>query len=988
MNAPADEVVEAAPITSPEAAPVVDPTPDAATTEQLPPATAEPADDKSGKRSKKSSKTKEKESKSKSKAKEKEKAREEKEKAKDKAKEKEKEKAKSSGKKKKGKAKVDSVALPNDEAGPTPDESCPPDASAVEIQADAVAAPAAETTIDPPTETPTDPPTESPTDPPTETPPEPVINSESSQSEGATANTEASSLDEKQNGPDQVSEPGNEAGTKDLTREGAITTPETEGNLNNESSTPITEEAKSSESANVKVATPNDSSEATQPSTGIDTNPTAPPTTNDDDVANDAPLDVSDTNPLSGPVNVEIVEVIEHIAKDKTPEASPSEVPNDMTPTPEATETKEEKIEVTQPLPKEEDPKAEEQPDLGPETEMAAVEPTSEPSATETIQETPQAEVLDESPPENTQAGDGKSEDQPIETSQAETTETAPQDPSLDGPSGSAPEAVKADDKKMEIVEPPLQSGDVKAEEQPIDVTQEGAAIVDTEATDSAIEAQIEEQPAADEPPTQVAPAGDEEKNDKVTTDWNEEQPAVEADKPPAEILPAVDNEKDDTAIEGRTQEQLAVDKPPAEIAPAADNENNDKAIEDLIQKQPTADELPVEMVTGLVDEKNDKTIVDQIQKEPAADQSPLEIVAVVVDEKAVEAAPAEIPPPVEPSAPVEQTSDPPCVDDAHKGEPIEQTSTDVAPSEPTLVEEPTVQQASADTEMAPSEPALVEEPNTGPVVESAPTADAPPSPNSEKHRRKKAAGWERPRGHSKTSTAGSDLNGSTTKTGPLSDKPASESTATKQKRHSNRRTFELNFGGKGTDHGSSDRPKISRAATSRRSHRREREPESAVKPRILERVKTEADGRVQYRVNDPAAERPSRRRGEESFRREHRSDKHRDGDRHREREREREREKERETEREKEREKEREEAKERERERERKRLEEEEERRERRRRRREEEDGRGKDGEGRERHHRHREHDRERRRRDPSPAPAKKTGKSFGSSLRKLLAI
>ena len=953
---PADEVVEAAPITSPEAAPVVDPTPDAATTEQLPPATAEPADDKFGKRSKKSSKTKEKESKSKSKAKEKEKAREEKEKAKDKAKEKEKEKAKSSGKKKKGKAKVDSVALPNDEAGPTPDESCPPDTSAVEIQADAVAALPTETTIDPPSGTPIDPPTETPidpptqtsTDPPTETPPEPVIKSESSQSEGATATAEAGSLDGKQNGPDQFSEPGNEAGTKDFTREGAITTPETEGNLNNESSTPITEEAKSSESANVEVVTPNDSSEATQPSTGIDKGPTAPPTTNDDDVANDAPLDVSDTNPPSGPVNVEIVEVIEHVAKDKTPEASPSEVPNDMTPTPEATETKEEKIEVTQPLPKEEEPKAEEQPDLAPETEVAAVEPTNEPSATETIQEAPQAEILDGSPPENTQAGDGKSEDQPIETSQAETAETTPQDPSLDGQGGSAPEAVKADDKKMEIVEPPLQPGDVKAEEQPVDVTQEGAAVVDTEATDSAIEAQIEEQPAADEPPTQVAPAGDDEKNDKVTTVWNEEQPTVEADKPPAEILPAVDNEKDDTAINGRTEEQLAVDKPPAEIAPAAGNENNDKAIEDLIQEQPTADEPPIEIVTGHVDEKNDKPIVDQIQKEPAADQSPIELVAAVVDEKAVEA----------------------------------------APSEPTLVEEPTVKQASPDTEMAPSEPALVEEPNTGPVVESAPIADAPPSPNSEKHRRKKAAGWERPRRHSKTSMAGSDLNGSITKTGPLSDKAASESTATKQKRHSSRRTFELNFAGKGTDHGTSDRPKISRAATSRRSHRREREPEPVAKPRILERVKTEADGRVQYRVNDPAAERPSRRRGEEGFRREHRSDKHRDGDRHRERERE--REKERETEREKEREKEREEAKERERERERerKRLEEEEERRERRRRRREEEDGKGKDGEGRERHHRHREHDRERRRRDPSPAPAKKTGKSFGSSLRKLLAI
>ncbi|KAI4242608.1 MAG: hypothetical protein L6R42_010968, partial [Xanthoria sp. 1 TBL-2021] len=142
VNVPADEVVEAAPITSPEAAPAVEPTPDAATTEHLPPATAGPADDKAGKKSKKSSKTKEKESKSKIKAKEKEKAKEaekekEKEKDKDKSKEKEKEKAKSSGKKKKGKAKVDPVALPNDEPGPSPDGSCPPDASAVETQAEA-----------------------------------------------------------------------------------------------------------------------------------------------------------------------------------------------------------------------------------------------------------------------------------------------------------------------------------------------------------------------------------------------------------------------------------------------------------------------------------------------------------------------------------------------------------------------------------------------------------------------------------------------------------------------------------------------------------------------------------------------------------------------------------------------------------------------------------------------------------------------------------
>ncbi|KAL8755451.1 MAG: hypothetical protein Q9199_003635 [Rusavskia elegans] len=942
VNVPADEVVEAAPITSPEAAPAVEPTPDAATTGQLPPATAGPADDKAGKKSKKSSKTKEKESKSKIKAKEKEKAKEaekEKEKEKDKSKEKEKEKAKSSGKKKKGKAKVDPVALPNDEPGPSPDGSCPPDASAVETQAEAVADAPTETPIDPPTETPNDPPkktsidpptessidppTETPFDPPTETPPEPVVKSESPQSEGVTAEIEQGSLDEKPSVPDQVSEPGNEAGkgadpqTKDLTPDEAITDLENEGNLNDDPSAPITQEAKPSKTADVEVATPNDSSEAAQPSMGIDENPTAPPTTNDDVVANDAPSNVSDTNPPSGPANVEIVEVIEHIAKDTSLEPSPSEIPNDLTPTPEATQPEEEKIEVIEPLPKAENRKVEEQPDLVPEAETAAIVPTNEPSATETIQEAPQSEVLNESPPENTQAGDQKSEDQPIHAPQAETAETALPDSPLESPSESAPEAVKPDDKKVEVVEPPLEPGDVKAEEQSVDVTQTEAAIVDTEALDRAIEYQIEEKPAADEPPIEIVAA-------------------------------AVDEKKDD-------------------------------AIQDQIQNQPAADEPPIEIVAAVVDEKDDKATEDWIEEKPAADEPPIEIVAAAVDEKAIDAAPAEILPPVEQSAPVEEPSDLPCVEETHNREPIERAPTEMVPSKPTLVEEPAVEQAS--TDMAPCEPALVKEPTAEPVAELAPIADAPPSPNSEKHRKKKAAGWERPQRYSKTSTAGSDLSGSKTKTGPLSDKSPSESTATKQKRHSSRRTFELDFAGKGTDHGKSERPKISRSSTSRRSHRTDREPEPAARPRILERVKTEADGRAQYRVNDSAPERPSRRREEESFRREHRSDKHRDGDRHRERDREREKE------REKQREREREEAKEREREKEKNRQEEDEQRRERRRRRREEEDRKSRDGEGKERHHRHREHDRERRRRDSSPPPAKKIGK-WGSGLRKLLAI
>ncbi|KAL8655014.1 MAG: hypothetical protein Q9226_003207 [Calogaya cf. arnoldii] len=888
VNPPADEVGGDVPTTSPEAIPAVEIVPDTAAIEEKPPATAEPAEDKAGKKSKKSSKTKEKESKSKIKAKGKEKPKEaEKEKEKEKSKEKEKEKAKSSGKKKKGKAKVDSVAIPNDEPKSSPDESCPPDVPAVETQAEAVVDPLTETPIDLPTAKPAELPTETPVDPPTEAPGQLVVISESAQSDGATAEAEQGSVTEKPSVPEDVPEPDNEAAnandpqTKDFASQEALTAPEDVENLNDDPSAPVAKEAEPGETAKVEIPTPSDSSVAMQPSTEADENPAAMPAKNDEAVASDVPPDVHVINPPSLPSEVEIVEVIEDIATDPTMEASLAEVPNDSTLEP--IQPEEEKTEMIEPLAKEEELKIEEQPNHIPEAAIAANAPTDEIDVTEAIPEAPRSEALDESVPELTQAGELQSEAQPNNAPPAETTERAPEDPPLESPSESVKEPVKTDDEKLDVVEHP----DVKAEEQPIDVTKTEAAIVNTEVLEKVIVDPIQEQPAADEPPV--------------------------------------------------------------EIVPAANDEKNDSAIEDPIQELP-----PIVIVAAAVDENNDKATEEPIQEQPAADESPIEIVAAAVDEKAVEAAPAEILAPVEQSAPVEEPSNPPGVEDTYTGEPVEQASTETAPSEPTLIEEPTAE----------------------PFAESVPVADAPPSPNSERHRRKRAAGWERQRRHSKASTPGSDLSGSITKTSPVPDKPPSESTTTRHKRHSSRRTVELDFAGKGTEHSKSERPKISRSSTSRRSHGKDRESEPAARPRILERVKTEADGRKQYRVNDTAPERPSRRRGEESFRREHRSDKHRDPERHREREREREKERERE------REKEKEEAKAYEREKEKKRQEEDEERRERRRHRREEEEGKSKDGEGRETHHRHREHDKDRRRRGSSPPPAKKIGKSWVLSL------
>ena len=859
----AEEAVEDAPSTTPEAAPSVEPIPDTAIIEQTPPATEEPADDKPGKKSKKSSRTKEKESKSKFKAKEKEKEKvKEAEKEKDRGKEKENERVKSNGRKKKGKSKVDSVVIPADEPTSNPEASGPPDDAIAETQAEPLADPTTETIADPPTEPPT----------------EQIVDSEVPQSEGVIADAHDDPLEEKSTEPDQVPEPEKEATeateatdtqTKDLRAEEATTAHGIEDNLNNDPTAPDLQGTQSGEMANDDAGTDNDS-KVTQPSLGMDTNPAEPPLTAQDAVTANAPTTLSDTDPPSVPADVEVVEVIEAVVTETTQEAFPAEIPDD------STQPGNEKLEIIKPVLKDEELMTEEQPDKVPESETAAPIPTNGTPAANTTDEAPQPEVVLETPSEVTQAEESKFDDQPVGTPPAETAGTTSQDLPPEGLTDAAVETVQAEEEKVEAIEPSLGLGDANADETSINVAQDEATIVETETVDKAIEDGFEPNSSAAEP-----------------------------------VL---------------------------EIVPDAKDEKDEKAMEDKIQETPAPDDSPIQSV-------------------PAADS-----------EKAVETSPAEEPPIVEQIASTEDPSSAPDVETTHNQELAPQANVESAASEPTLVEESTAEPAA---EVAPSAEA---------------SADVPPSPSSEKHRKKKVTGWERQRRYSKTSTAGSDLSGSTTKKSPSSDKPPSESTTTNHKRHSSKRTFELNIAGVSGEYEKSDRPKISRSSTSRRSYRKDRAPEPAARPRIFERVKTEADGRLQHRVNDTAPERPSRRRGEESFRREHRSDKHRDGERHREREKDREKEKEKEREK---REKAREEARAHDEEKEKKRRQEDEERRERRRRRREEEDQKSKDGEGQDRRHRHRGgHDRERRRRGSSPPPAMKIGKSLGSGLRRLLAI
>ncbi|KAL9000572.1 MAG: hypothetical protein Q9169_000865 [Polycauliona sp. 2 TL-2023] len=862
VNESADEVPQAEAIEPP--GPTPEPSSNAVPVEDTPPITGEPADDKTEKKSKKSNKAKEKESKSKAKAKEKEKERErekakEAEREKNKAREKDKEKARSNGKKKKGKAKVDAVPVPTDEPAPSPEESCPHDVADVGPQPEPVA--------DPPSETTADPPTEIPSDPSAETPTMPIVDTEKLQSEGALADAEQESPTEKPAEPDQALKSEDEANevidahTEDVPPVEAMAAQSHE-EIFDDPSVPDTQETQPPETVSSEVTTSNDVGEAIQPSTDKKEASIEPPITNEDVGVDGAPSARSDTSPPSVPAAGQVVEMIEGPVTEETLEASPTETAKDPMP------LGEEKIEVIEPSSKNEESKIEEQPVEVPSLE--AVVTTEEAPAPVTNQEATQSEIPDESRPENIEADDLKSDDQPVDTPEAEPSEATPQEVQLDGPTEALPDATIADEDKAEAIQPPIESGDAKADEQPINITEDEVAMVDAETSDKAVEGQIEPNAAASEL-----------------------------------VLESVPDAKDGMEA---------------------------KPLEDNIQEQPTTDEPLTEVI-------------------PAADA-----------EKAVENAPAEEPPPVEQNAAVEVPPDAPGVVATLDQEPVEQVN----------------------VEPVPSEPPPIEEPNGEPMAETAPVGDAPASPTSERHRKKKVAGWERQRRYSKTSTAGSDLSGSTMKTKPSSDKPPSEPTTTKHKRHSSRRTFELDFSGKGADIDISERPKISRSSTSRRSHRKDREHEQpAARPRIMERVKTEADGRIQYRVGDIPSERSSRKKGEESSRREHRRDKHRDGDRHRERE------PEREKQREKEREKEKEEARERERRKEKKMQEEEDERRERRRRRREEEDRKSKDGEGGEKHHRRRgEHDRERRRRGSSPPPAMKIGKTLGSGLRRLLAI
>ncbi|KAL9019878.1 MAG: hypothetical protein Q9185_002820 [Variospora sp. 1 TL-2023] len=480
-----------------------------------------------------------------------------------------------------------------------------------------------------------------------------------------------------------------------------------------------------------------------------------------------------------------------------------------------------------------------------------------------------------------------------------------------------------------------------------------------SQAVGKAIEA---EERTTEEPPVEVQPAGDSPP---------EAPEAPEAKDGGEATVESVPEPAEPSAAEGGAQETVG-EPPAADTQPAEGVPIEEAAPTEVPPSQPIVSEETANEVAPVASD-TEPTTSEAPAAEPSAAE-PLVVEAVVAEAPTPEAAVAEAPA-AEPSA-----AEPLIVEAVAAEAPVTEVPVAEVPvAEVPIPEAPVAEAAVAEAPAAEASVAEVHVTET-PAPEAV-VAEVPPSPSSEKHRRKKVAGWERPRRHSKISAAGSDLSGSTAKTSPMSDKAPPAATETKEKRHSSRRTFQLDAAPRHSDHGRSDRPKISRPSTSRRT-RSHREPESSARPRLLERVKTEADGKVQYRASEGGkSERPSRRRDDDSFRREHRRNREADDERRRERDRLREREKE----------IEKEIARKVEEERARIRQEEDE-KRERRRKRKEEEDKKNAvgDAERRERrHHRHREpeqrREREGRRRDSSPAPAVKIGKSLATGMKNL---
>ncbi|KAL8695223.1 MAG: hypothetical protein Q9218_000261 [Villophora microphyllina] len=778
--------------------------PDASNAHETP-----PADGKSAKKFKKSSKTKDKEAKSKAKAIEKEKAAEkagekEKSKAKEKEKGKEKEKEKSNTKKKKSKGKTDVVTTTPEEPAQSPDELAKPEELITESKEEISTEAQVEST-----------------------PEEPTIQ----QDDGPAAKT-----------PTETTEPApNEPAPEPLIESG--------------------------EAAPVPAAT------------GQDSDPPETSTNHQEPLPEDETKPTESSDPLTESIGTtNETEESPQVPKEEVPEAATSEVQSqdDAAPVIDSNKAEPEDIETHA-------SKAE------PEEVEAA---TSKADPEQTVKEELSLPTeCTEAPP----ASDGTTVEEPIPAtivdevaaSVDETVEAPGETTAIDNAITTS--EVLVDEKGSAATEPPTsqdiiadpQSETVTAQEenapQPPDIEKSTEKTPLPKSTENEVTKQPNEEAAQEHPTneTRQTVSAHATSDENVVPDLVAEIAPVEgapdeAPNPAVEALPIDEALKpkaiEETVVETAVKEIVIVEEAPnLEIATPAQVEEVAPSSMDKAIESPT-DEAPRLEVIEVIEEIPAEPVVEAAQHPEPTEPAPVEENVAISPDTAIE----------------------PPADDVPKSEAVEEIPVkEVAEEIPSL--EP--------TEPKPINTTVTETPGDAVADDLAPVPEAPPSPVSEKHRRRKVGGWERPRRYSKTSTAGSDMSGSIGKKSSPSDKAPSASTEAKEKRHSSRRTFGLDFGGqKVVDQGKSDRPKISRSSTSRRSQSH-REPEPATRPRLFDRVKTEADGKVQYHVSDSKSERPSRRRGDESFRREHRSDRHRDGERHRERDREREREKEREKE-------------------------------------------------------------------------------------------
>ncbi|KAL9012539.1 MAG: hypothetical protein Q9173_002712 [Seirophora scorigena] len=769
----------------------------------------EPGEEKSVKKSKRSSKAKHKESKSKAKEKdkakevekEKEMEREEKEKEKQKEKRKrEREEAKGSSKKKRAKgATVAAADLPKDPE-PSPDTAEP----------DAQGIPPADQPVESTAKDPADQQTEAP-EPPSQVaeeslpqapePPSQVAEESLPQAPEPPSQVAEESLPQAAEPPSQAAVGSPEAPEIKEDKEAAQTLSEPAAEKHEEGSADSTEQpADSNEvvieaiSTGEEVKSPDD--EQHDPAGVKDHADSTPPPVEDAEASN-APED--------GAAKVETAPVTA-ILDDKPLDDTPAEnVATDAEVQPTATGVEEK--------PHDESPT----PEVSDNGEPASIAAAQAPTSITTNEANQAADVS------------GETHEKSPSADNAEELEISPP----------ADSSIVGDDSLADVntADPPVQPAETETP-----IVAEGAAteqIIEHPQPNPTEGGEVATESTAEDPPSTSSTEVSQEADKPIEGEVATVESVPETADPPVEVQPAGDSppeaEEAKTGGEGVTE---SIPEPAKSSAAEGTQES--------VGEPPAADAQPAEATP-----MDDSTTTETPPSQP-----------IVSEETATESAP--IASDAEPSAAEPSAAEPLVVEGSVAEAPVAETPAAEVP----VAEVPVAEVPVAEIPVAEVPVAEIPVPQT-PAAET-PAAEIPPSPSSEKQRRKKVTGWSRPRRTSKTSAAESDISGSTAKTSPLSDKPPPATTESKEKRHSSRRTFQLDVAPRQSDHGTSDRPKISRSSTSRRN-RSHREPEPSTRPRLSERVKTETVGKAEFRTSEGAKpERPSRRRDDDSFRREH----------------------------------------------------------------------------------------------------------------------